>query len=229
MATEEFVEIEQRFDLFEDFYILYRELFPDEDESETRENIRKYLELKNSGFYGNNEYYVYLYLIAGEICGFLIGDYYENPRTAFIEFIGVKPSKRGTGLGKKLVKKFEGLLLQKHQGIKGIFIEVEKIETSSKYTSIPFWGAMGFKRVKMEYVQPPLSEGKHEAANLMLAFKGTENASCISTTLVLNSLKHYFTYAMNIQLPGEQKAFQKVSKALKDKEFIDLETIRPVN
>ncbi|MFP3138171.1 MAG: hypothetical protein RXS42_08165, partial [Nitrososphaeria archaeon] len=41
-----------------DLYPLYRAIFPSDEEAETLENLERYLALKSTDYYGDNDYHV---------------------------------------------------------------------------------------------------------------------------------------------------------------------------
>ncbi|MGC8516151.1 MAG: GNAT family N-acetyltransferase [Thermoplasmata archaeon] len=213
------------------FYELYSSIFNIPEESETLENIRKYLFYKTTNFYGKNNYHV---IIAREskIVGFLIGDYYENSSFGIIEFIGVDKEFRGRGLSKLLLRAFEISVEEdaKNSGNKlnGFMIEVEDPQrTGDNDNSLPFWDHNGYRLVCVDYIQPPLSEGKLPAQNLLLLVKDLSGNSYIKAGIFLSLLSDYFRYAMGKEHPEEIDEFIRIKNEISLLSYVNLRKVGP--
>ncbi|MGC8645223.1 MAG: GNAT family N-acetyltransferase [Thermoplasmata archaeon] len=216
----------------EPFYDLYRSIFSVPEESETLENIRKYLRYKTTDFYGKNNYHV---LIAKEskIIGFLIGDYYANSSFGIIEFLGVHREFRGRGVSNLLLEKFEVLVEEDAKkcgnDLKGFMIEVEDpLKTSDRNNSLPFWNSHGYRLVSIDYVQPSLSEGKPPARNLLLLVRNLCGDSYIETKTLLSLLEDYFRYAMGKDNPRGTDEFTRIEKEASSSQYLNLRKVGSV-
>ena len=78
---------------------LYTAAFPDPDERESLANMKRYLELKASGWYGANNYHVRVLVDGGHTAAGSVSDYLAGPNTGVIEFLVVAPDARRRGLG----------------------------------------------------------------------------------------------------------------------------------
>ncbi|WP_338602800.1 GNAT family N-acetyltransferase [Sulfolobus tengchongensis] len=206
-------------DMLEEMYSLYQKLFPVKEEAETIENLKKYLSLKETSYYGQNNYHILIAKTEGKVIGFVIGDYYAEASVGIIEFLAVAEEFRGKGLGSMLEKAFVEKVSEdaKKVGkeVKGILIEVEDIEKGMKNNSILFWVNLGYKLIPIKYIQPPLSPGKHRAENLRLMYKPLDESDEINGKTLLNAIKDYFKYAMSIDNPEETEEYKIMSSQIK--------------
>ncbi|MFP3284710.1 MAG: GNAT family N-acetyltransferase [Nitrososphaeria archaeon] len=199
-----------------DLYPLYRAIFPSDEEAETLENLERYLALKSTDYYGDNDYHVIIARIGGKIVGFAIGDYYSEPSVGVIEFLGVDDSFRGRGLGSLLegefVRRASADASALGKDLRGIFVEVEDPEAVGKWGSVPFWSRRGYMFVPIRYVQPPLSPGKRRAENLRLMFRPIPESTSMGYDVLLGFLRSYFRYAMSIEDPERAVEYRLVEE-----------------
>ena len=218
MEGIEIEEIDENYAYFNDFYTLYKNLFPVKEEAETPENILKYLRLKKTDFYGKNNYHVLILKINKKISGFLIGDYYFRSGISVIEFLGIEDKYRGKSYSKILFKKFLEVVeqdsIKANAKLNGILIEVEKPEIMDNPGSFTYWDHLGFKKIECKYVQPSLSEEKGPAENLMLMYLGINEKNLKKETL-LSAVEDYFKYAMFKEKPSDLKEFKTLSESIK--------------
>lgn len=206
MENIEIIEIDENSLEIDEFYQIYGRLFPRREEVETVDNIKKYLSLKKTGFYGKNNYHILILKLNNKVIGFIIGDYYFSSGISFIEFIGIDSSYVKRGYSKILIEKFLDLVKEdsarSNSILNGILIEVEKPESIDSPGSFPFWDHMGFKKIECKYVQPPLSDDKEPAKDLMLMYLGIYKKNLDKRTLI-SAVMDYFKYAMSKEDPSQ--------------------------
>ncbi|MGE5632760.1 MAG: GNAT family N-acetyltransferase [Caulobacteraceae bacterium] len=191
---------------------IYIDSFP-KDERESLDNIIDYLNKKENGWYGKNNYHVILAIGSGVIVGGLICDYFERSNCGVIEFIAVKKECRSEGIGTRLYQKAIELLRKdarnnKKNNIDYIFCEIEKADADSNKDAIKylwFWNKMGYRKILFNYIQPALSDGKENVNNLdLIALQLNENIKShkgIEATTIKSFLLDYARYAMRIEEP----------------------------
>lgn len=214
----EIVELSDDSEYLDKFYEFYRTMFSNDDESESKENLQKYLSLKNSNFYGENAYHLFCLEDGGYIAGFIIGDYYSDPNSGVIEFVAVKPEYRGKGFAKNLIGYFM-TAIKKDAGkdLDGIYCEVD-VKALRDYrnpdlTSLIFWRNLGFSVVEINYIQPALDRSKKPVTDLVLMYKDLKGDG-LQVYRLRTFIKSYMRYAMSIELPEEKEEFKLLEKHL---------------
>jgi hypothetical protein len=110
------------------------------------------------------------------LVGGSVFSYLPESNCGFSEYLLLEPESRGLGLGHALFDRRK-MILDAHAGgsCRGLFIEVDNPERAPPDTSeasldpherLSIFGHLGFKRVDVAYVQPPLGPGK-EAVDFM--------------------------------------------------------------
>lgn len=125
---------------------------------------------------------------AGAVVGGSVFSYVPRSNCGFSEYLVVERNSRGRGLGRRLFDERKRILDARaaehaHAVCRGLFIEVdspdrtppelleEERETSiDPYTRLRIFGHMGFRRVDVPYVQPPLADDKAPVDYLDLLF-----------------------------------------------------------
>ncbi len=211
------------------FYELYQKMFVDENERESKENIIKYLSLKDSLFYGGNSYHIFCSMEEKIITGFLVGDYYSEPNSGVIEFIAVCPDFRNRHIAKKLIDHFISTIrTDGKREVDGIFCEVDTKELSVSdnpdLTSLIFWKNLGFGVVEIDYVQPALGPGKRSVNDLVLLYKDLAGNG-LEASQLLSFVRSYMKYAMSIDAPENKKEYQTIESHLNHRKFITILTM----
>ncbi|MGO9483867.1 MAG: GNAT family N-acetyltransferase [Rhodomicrobium sp.] len=108
---------------------LYIANFPDPDERESLANMKRYLQLKQEGWYGKNSYHIILAFDGDKIVAASVSDYLAIPNCGIIEFILVDEAVRGRAFGKTVhdatVKAFnQDAQKQGHTSADGVVIEL---------------------------------------------------------------------------------------------------------
>ena len=98
----------------------------------------------------------------GEVIAFLGG--WEFDEFCFVEHIAVKPSIRGGGLGKQLMKDFIA------QMNKPVVLEVELPNEEMSKRRIGFYERLGFHLNSYPYVQPPLRAGQPDFPLMVMSY-----------------------------------------------------------
>lgn len=163
---------------------IYNRAFPDderEDFSETIRRINHYTSIDPQTF-------VILKEVDDIVVGGVVIDWFSKCEVAHIIYIVLDTKFRGFGYGKTML--WESLeLFKKHINttINNILIEVEREHNrklmkdemdSSK--RIKFWKGCGAEEIKLDYVQPALSDDKKPIFNLMLMVLPLEKDGVIS-------------------------------------------------
>ena len=128
---------------FDDVFKLIKLSFP-EEEYRSYENQKKLL--------SNPNYFIFSKFdetnnLIGIIC------FWRLKNLTFIEHFAINPSKRGKGIGSKMLKDFIS-----RETVLPIILEVETPKTEISLKRINFYKRTGFKLNKYKYFQMPLRE-----------------------------------------------------------------------
>ena len=164
--------------LLEGFRRIYMEAFPDLDEREPYDNIKKRISSSDS-MPGT---VACLLTDGGKVVGGLLSDFYVFSESSVFDleaiYIAVDTDSRRTGYGRKLLT--EGLELsasglEKLTGLRlrNIYFETEnpfkvKKESFDPISRLRFFYSLGAMRVPIYYRQPPLDDNSGWADNLFL-------------------------------------------------------------
>jgi GNAT superfamily N-acetyltransferase len=123
---------------------------------------------------------------AGELVGGVVFSYVTASRCGFSEYLVVRQDRRRAGIGRRLVEARRAVLDRRaralgHECARGVFIEVDNPDrvpvrqeghTASldARTRLRVFDRLGFRRVAMPYVQPPLGPGKQAVYYMDLLF-----------------------------------------------------------
>ncbi len=198
---------------------IYSTSFLNTDECETLDNLYYYINAEKI----NYDYHIILCYNNEDLIGGAILDYFYDTKTIVIEFIVIKQNCQQKGLGKELFNYIAGLY-----DYEQIVIEVNDPEQLSKdepLNYLYFWNSLGFKKLDMTYIQPPLDKNKEPIYCLWLACKTKKNY--IDKKTILSILADYFKYAMKIddlvncrqylEIAAEINNKIKLNKLLEDK------------
>ena len=208
-------------DLGEFYTNIYIDVFPDENERETFDNILLYLKKA-----GNSQDYKYHIVLAkdeaGKVVGGCIFDYFKNTNSAVIEFLAIRTDMQSSGVGTFIFKKVKNILLEdafevNKKQLEYIFCEIDSPEYSKanikKY--LYFWAKNNFKKLDFSYIQPALSENQDSVNGLWFIVSPQLNLeSEIDKKTVLNVIKDYMKYAMSIENPENHKDFIKMKEEM---------------
>jgi len=114
-----------------------------------------------------------------KVCAGMISDWYPSCNSLEIIYIAVDRDSRRSGIGKELIQRsyedIKAILAEEGHKLEYVFLEVDIPEEGigdmnpmDPIGRLRFWDKMGAKRLPFRYTQPPLSEGKDPADNLML-------------------------------------------------------------
>ena len=204
---------------------LYEPEFPDPDERESLENMQHYLQLKQQGWYGPNNYHIVVLSAEAVPVGLSISDYLAEPKAGMIEFLVIADAARGGGFGAKLLAHTEALLAQdaarNGEALSCIAAEMNDPFKSPLDDSLdPFvrarvWGDWGYSRLDFPYEQPALAADKGPVKNLLLMAKPVRrDLASYPSTLVKNILRNYMIWAMRIPEPRESPVYRAMSAYL---------------
>jgi GNAT superfamily N-acetyltransferase len=171
-------------DLLERFYRdCFEPEFPNPDERENCETIVNYLRLKETGWYGKNNYHVVLAFVDGDPIGGAIADYLDEPNAGVIEYLVIQPEHRGSGIGRGLLEHTERLLHDDADASRGRQLDWIVAELDDPYrtprrsngfdpfTRLHVWGSWGYRLLDFPYQQPALGPDKNPVTTLMLTAK----------------------------------------------------------
>lgn len=156
---------------------LYIPAFPNEDEREPLENI--IYRIENRGFPKTK---IILETEDNLVVGGVITDYLAEDIAQPI-YIVVRETYRGKGIGRNLFE--ESIRNYTH-----VFVEIDNPETVDVRNSAidprarkEMYERWGFKRVPIDYVQPPLSENSDYERNLILMYRANINKRVVKRFL----------------------------------------------
>jgi hypothetical protein len=227
----EIEELTENLELFDRFYSLFETIFPNDDIRESRTNLKKYLFLKKTDFYGRNQYHIFLALEDNKVLGFLVGDYYYIPQIAVIEYIGVDRNWRNANISNQLMDYFLAKITAENSSneIKGIFLEAEippvRGETTENHLS--YWNKKGFQALFMKYIQPPLESGKNSVNNLILVYKDL-NFSGLSAERFDTLIKSYFKFAFSYTSPESLQEYTALHNWISNKQTVPVTSITSI-
>jgi GNAT superfamily N-acetyltransferase len=227
------LEILERF--YNDIYVAE---FPIRDERESLQNMRNYLRLKASGWYGKNNYHILIGLSDGNPVAAAFVDYLEEPNSAVVEFLVVSHELRGTGCGRRLLDETEKLVARDAEllgkdGLDCIAAEMNDPFKQSKDNMDPFiraaiWDGWGYRRLDFPYIQPALSKDKVRVDDLLLIAKPCRPKfkDALPAGKVAAILRGYMRWAMRIEQPEELAEYKYMSRYLDTVESVPMLSLR---
>jgi GNAT superfamily N-acetyltransferase len=213
---------------------LYAPEFPDADERESLANIEHYLELKDQGWYGANNYHVALLLESGRPVGGSVSDYLAEANAGVIEFLVVERSRRGRGVGRRLLDWTERRLAADARDRTGRDLDFVVAEMNDPFKSPqgdsldPFfrlrvWDAWGYAKLDFPYVQPALSSEQEAVPHLLLALKPLRPLGpALPASTVRHVVHEYLRWAMRIEEPETSAEFRAMAGWLGGRRSVDL-------
>jgi hypothetical protein len=140
---------------------------------------------------------------AGAIVGGSVFSYIPRSRCGFSEYLLLEDSRRGRGLGRQLFDHRKSTLEAdaSPDRCRGVFIEVDnpvrtppdlsEHSTLDPYDRLRIFAHLGFRRVDIAYVQPPLGPGKNPVDHMDLLFAPwlDPSADHIPTDWILDTLQ----------------------------------------
>lgn len=230
--------------LFGRFYCeLYMREFPDENERESLDNILEQARRMKSS--ESSSYHCIIATVGSDIVGGIIGDYFPKVNCGAVEFIVVAPDRRhqriGTGLISNLVNFFNADA-QKYIGKSHIDYYFFEVENPDKVTDanaavkckerLGFWNKMSAELLQIDYIQPPLEEGKLSVDYLYLAICVIDtklSRENIDRSRVFGFLREFFAHAFDIKEPENCIEYQQMLKQVESREKLDILRISDVN
>jgi GNAT superfamily N-acetyltransferase len=202
--------------------------FPNRNERESFENIKRYLDHKESGWFGKNNYHVVVVLDGDQPVGGSICDYLVEPNAGVIEYLVIQPGHRGTGLGGHLLEHTERLLHQDADKGRGRpldwilgemddpYIAPAPTNRFDPFTRVRVWHNWGYRMLDFPYVQPALASDKSAVRTLLLMAKtcSPRFTDSVPSTDVRSFLREYLVWAMRIAVAEDNKAFEEMCEFL---------------
>ncbi len=166
-----------------DLVALLERTFTDPNAVLGLDRIRQFLSDNVRG--GPRLFHVLVADVATRIVGLSIFSYVPRSNCGFSEYLVVDQDLRGQGLGRMLFEKRKALLDvdavgHGHRASNGLFIEVDSpwrtppdllaADTFDAVERVRIFDHLGFRRVAIAYVQPPLAPGKAPVDHMDLLF-----------------------------------------------------------
>jgi GNAT superfamily N-acetyltransferase len=204
----------------DDFYLVYLEAFPDEDEREDWSDIAARICNPKSSprtfiFFDD------LYPSAGGI----IADYYPQLGVVHLIYIAVKPDHRGKGIAKRLIKELLPMAISQLQSIYGFEVQAILFESNipwlttkdaiDPYKRLQIFEHLGAKAIPIAYTQPALTEGKKNVENLfLLSFPIDQQTQRTINTQLLIDFLFAFYQGLGINEPLKDHTFLRMQNEL---------------
>lgn len=198
--------------LLKEFYKLYSQAFPDDNERESLANLTYYLSKKDD----KNKYHILVLKRDNVIVGGAIFDYLSKISSGIIEYIFVDKTIQQRGMGKLILSEVLKILKQDAEKdgktFKYLFCEID----DPKYRNIDdryyfsFWKKNGLKKLDFNYFQPPLEEGKDIVDKLFIVVKPQDNSKqSIDREELKTFLESFFEFCFEIDHARESEIFKK--------------------
>ncbi len=192
--------------LFDSFGDIYEKSFPDEDEREPYGNIR-FRTFSDYSAYGNYPATICCFLteeqkpVGGLICDYYLSETEDDTIDIEIIYLMVDEQYRNQDAGTYLMT--TGLqevikeLTSTGLSVRNIYLETEnpdKVETSviDPEIRIRFFKKLVFKEIKMNYMQPPLSETCEWTDKLILMVLDNDQSGYVKRTDLEEFLKLFY-------------------------------------
>ena len=151
---------------------------------------------------------------AGRVVAGTLFHYLAKTNAGFSSYMAVDQNYRGQGLARRLhLARFLALEEIADQKVKGLFIDVvnpsrlssdeidlEHSVGSDPSTRLKAFSSLGFKRVNVRYEQPVGGENGSPVTNMDLLFCPRETADSIATSLVVETMRTYWTGWLNTKI-----------------------------
>lgn len=218
---------------YRDIYIYE---FPDPNERESLENMERYLQLKNEGWYQANNYHILLFLnddtpVAGSII-----DYLAHPNTGVIEFLVVQKDLRKAGVGAQLLAWTENVLAQDAitagyaswdyiiAEMNDPFKSADLHDSMDTWERAMVWHRWGYRKTRFPYVQPSLSPDKEPVHNLLLMCKpgSRVNPDAMPPDTLVTAIYDYARWAMRIDDPAANQECREMATYVRSQVKIPL-------
>lgn len=223
--------------------------FPDENERESYDQIENYLRLKETGWYGKNNYHVIVVLGSdNKPIGGAIADYLNEPNAGVIEYIVIQPEHRRTGWGRRLLEETERTLhddADKSRNcpldwiaaeIDDPFVTQRPLHGIDPFAVARTWHNWGYRFLDFPYVQPALADDKRPVGTLLLSAKlcaggklddkhSDEEVSLVPRETVTTLLYEYQRWAMRIPEPQNDPPFTTMCNSLAAKDNVELKNL----
>ena len=207
----------------DEFLPIYEEAFPDVNEREDWEDIKKRCS-KNAAF---PRTFILLLKEDDVVKGGIVSDYYPKSGVIHLIYIAIQKEWRGSGIARKLIKSLLPKAIVELEdtigfSAKAIIFEsnipwktaVDSIDPKSRLKIFEKLGAM---LIPIPYVQPALSEFRMKVENLfLLSFPLTESHTFNTlNTKVLESFLKEFYKGLGITEPDLNEDFIKMQSKMK--------------
>jgi len=206
---------------------LFLSAFPDDDERESLENLIRSVRPGNKDI---DQHIVHL-KTKTSIVGSIVFSYFREASAGYIAYIVVDNNQRKKGYATKLFEKGMQIMEEdarrnNNKSVKYIYLELEKFEEKVPLSAY-MWSRLGFKRLGLSYIQPPLNEKKNSSNILMLAvlpINGKEISQIPPEDAKL-FIKSFFENAFEIPKPLINEYVNEMYRRLDDKDATRLYNI----
>jgi hypothetical protein len=115
----------------------------------------------------------------------------------------------------------------KNKSVKHIFLEIDKFNDNIP-PAVYLWHSLGFKRINITYIQPPLSKEKRPSDNLILTVRDkSPDSSTIPAHDVKVFLKDFFTRSFDIPQPLIDDHVKEMTHKLDEEKLVQLSNLIP--
>jgi GNAT superfamily N-acetyltransferase len=208
---------------FEDFYNnVFLSNFSDPKICENKEH---YINILKSNYNITDKLFITLFHNNEDIIGGIIYVYLSSVNSGVIEYAAIDSKYRRKGFGKLLYKYAKKELnnaakINNKKHVDYIFGEASKPEVLEDFNSYEkFWSKLGFKKLDLEYIQPPLNNNCAEDREYMLIVDSLMESRSISTETVKEVVQEYFRFSFNINRPEMNKQYKEMFSSIESKQI----------
>ena len=174
--------------------------FPNDDERESLENLIAFVRTSAA----EEDRHIIILRTKTSILGCMVFTYFHKINAGYIAYIAVDVSQRKKGYAALIFNEGMRIMEQDAKRIKKspadyVFLEIDKFGTEIP-PYVHMWHNFGFKRINMDYIQPPLGINKKASDNLLLAvrsFSKKKNTAIPADDIKL-FLYEFFTRSFDI-------------------------------
>ncbi|MDR0313550.1 MAG: GNAT family N-acetyltransferase [Treponema sp.] len=202
--------------------------FPNDDERESLENLIRFLQSENK----REDRHIIHMKTNSTIVGSIFFSYFHEANSGYIPYIVIDPNSRKKGYARAMFEAAMKIMEQdakkiNKKSLKHIYLEIDKY-----YKNIPpsvhLWHSLGFKRIDLTYIQPPLNKEKKPSDNLILVVRHkSPDSSAIPANDVKIFIKEFFTRSFDIPQPILDDYVKEMVYRLGERKNVQLLSIMP--
>lgn len=224
------VENQKSLDKFKEFYnTLFLSEFSAPEICESFEHYINILKLKSENRINSNDVFITLIYDNENIIGGIIYVYLSNVNSGVVEYEVISSNYRKYGFGKILydfAKTQLNLCSQKNgkNFIDFVFGEASNPEIVEQYNVYEkYWNKLGFKRLDLNYIQPPINRKSSEDRDYILIVDSSKHLKNIKLELMEEIINEFFKFSFQIKNPKITKQYKEMfdSKNTKKIDILD--------